>query len=166
MLPGRTDNEIKNYWNTRIKKRMRSEKSMQAHSPNHPGSRAAAAPPPNTNSINIDHPNIFESLSQETVSDWSTSTRKALEFEETSENSSPSDRINNRVGDPEDAGRSTLSERTKEIELDLWEKIVLSPLEDAFIEEDFEAMFMLSSKFELHKNYLLPESSTDGSHLW
>lgn len=144
---------------------MGSEKSARAPT-NHPRSQVAVVPPPNTKPSNNCHPNILESSSQVAGLGTSPSTSKALESEETSKNSLPTVGIDNKVvGDSDDVSSSILPEAVEGMELDLWEKIFLSPRED-----DFETMFMASSWLELPVNYCPANSSTDGylvyDNLW
>ncbi|KAK4783724.1 hypothetical protein SAY86_018092 [Trapa natans] len=64
-LPGRTDNEIKNYWNTRFKRYVRSQNVIHSPAKNRINGRT---PPSKATPISkIHYPNILESLSQETM---------------------------------------------------------------------------------------------------
>ncbi|KAK4753263.1 hypothetical protein SAY87_022061 [Trapa incisa] len=97
------------------------------------------------------HPSILESSSHPSIS-------RASESEETSKN---------KVGDSDDVSSGVFPEA---VEVDqLWEKIILSdPLQDAFMEDEFETMFMASSCwFDLpaSMNYSPVESSYDGYDL-
>lgn len=140
---------------------MRSENSVLAPSTSDGDSPLPVSPSPNNTSMKIGQFNILESLSEEATPDPS---RSAAETE-TSGNSSPADWVDNEVRSSDDAGRSMFRGAAEGPRSDFWEEMILSPLD-----EEVEAMFMVSSMLEQPPDYSLPESSANGyliyDNLW
>ncbi|KAK4804246.1 hypothetical protein SAY86_004063 [Trapa natans] len=152
-LPSRTDNEIKNYWNTRLKRHMRSEQSVHKPAKDTGDGASASSSTPAW----LDNPNILESLPQEeALSGSSASPSPAPEFEETSKESTP-------------PIQWTDNNEARDLELDYWDNMALPPLEDAYAEWDIGSICAASFGLELELpqfySLQLPESSVDG-HLF